>query len=63
MHSTIRILPIVAAMLVVIADVSVSYVLAQSNSSVNETDRTSAGPILPAQMQSAAGSPLLPKGL
>jgi biopolymer transport protein ExbB len=57
MHSTIRILPIVAAMLVVIADVSVSSVLAQGNSSVDGTDGTSVGPILPDQMPSAAGSP------
>jgi biopolymer transport protein ExbB len=44
-------------MLVMIADVSVSFVLAQSNSSVNGTNRTPAGSILSDQMQSAAGSP------
>jgi hypothetical protein len=51
MHATIRVLPIIAAMLVMIADVSVSFVLAQSNSSVNGTNRTPAGSILSDQMQ------------
>ena len=46
MHSTIRILPIVAATLVVIAGMSVSFVFAQSKSSVNGTNRTPVGPIL-----------------
>ena len=63
MHSTSRILPIVAAMLVVIADVSVSFVLAESNSSVSGTDRSSAGPMLQAQMQSATSSPAPSEGL
>jgi biopolymer transport protein ExbB len=57
MHATIRVLPIIAAMLVMIADVSVSFVLAHSSSSVNGTNRTPAGPILSDLMQSAAGSP------
>ena len=57
MHATIRVLPIIAAMLVMIADVSVSFVLAQSNSSVNGTNRTSAGPILSDQMQSGSPTP------
>jgi biopolymer transport protein ExbB len=62
MQSTIRILPIVAAMLVVLADMSVSFVFAQGNSSVNGTDRTSVGPILPDQMQSGASSPAPSEG-
>jgi biopolymer transport protein ExbB len=57
MHVTIRALPIIAAMLVMIADVSVSFVLAQSSSSVNGTNGTPTGPILSDQMQSAADSP------